>query len=40
MSKWIKKQMKLYNIFNKYENQQLKSKTLSKNLAIKIIDVK
>ncbi|CAD8201702.1 unnamed protein product [Paramecium pentaurelia] len=39
MSKWIKKQMKLYNIFNKYENQQLKNKTLSKNLAIKIIDV-
>ncbi|CAD8122031.1 unnamed protein product [Paramecium sonneborni] len=39
MSKWIKKQMKFYNIFNKYENQQLKNKILSKNLAIKIIDV-
>ncbi|CAD8104485.1 unnamed protein product [Paramecium primaurelia] len=39
LSKWIKKQMKLNNIFNKYENEQLKNKFRQKNITIKTLDV-
>ncbi|CAK84025.1 unnamed protein product (macronuclear) [Paramecium tetraurelia] len=39
LSRWIKNQMKLNNIFNKYENEQLKNKFRNKNIAIKTLEV-
>ncbi|CAD8121088.1 unnamed protein product [Paramecium sonneborni] len=39
LSRWIKKQMKLNNIFNKYENEQLKNKFRNKNIAIKSLEM-
>ncbi|CAD8123483.1 unnamed protein product [Paramecium sonneborni] len=39
LSKWIKKQMKLNNIFNKYENEQLKNKFRQKNITIKTLEM-
>ncbi|CAD8129131.1 unnamed protein product [Paramecium sonneborni] len=39
LSKWIKKQMKLNNIFNKYENEQLKNKFRQKNITIKTLEL-
>ncbi|CAD8193512.1 unnamed protein product [Paramecium octaurelia] len=39
LSRWIKKQMKLNNIFNKYENEELKNKFRHKNLPIKTLEV-
>ncbi|CAD8196313.1 unnamed protein product [Paramecium octaurelia] len=37
-SKWIKFQMKLHNIFNKYEHEKLKHKFINQKIEIKSVD--
>ncbi|CAD8094116.1 unnamed protein product [Paramecium primaurelia] len=39
LSRWIKSQMKQNNIFNKYENEQLKNKFRNKKITIKTLEV-
>ncbi|CAD8189211.1 unnamed protein product [Paramecium octaurelia] len=38
LCKWMKFNMKLHNIFNHYENEQLKQKVKQKNISLKVVN--